>query len=316
MRNKTLAIGVVGIVIGLLLLSTAVVLAGSLDPSVGPADPGSQMYTLQQIYTRLSGGGDATKMTTFTEPSSVPGSTMHTLDEIYALALPARVPKTGAGDISGYTEDANEDGTLQKGVAWPNPRFITGTTGVVTDTLTGLIWLQNANCASLQRDWATAILTDVVSLNSAGTMNGNDCGDTSNGVSHQTDWRLPNVRELQSLVHYGSAVPRCPTRRERESGRRMVTPSPACSPPPIGRVRPRRRPAWLVDLTMAACSAIRPAPTMSGRCAADNDVSGLALRALWGDARGLRPLARRGKIRDVPIISIGRVCNERQATYT
>jgi hypothetical protein len=34
-------------------------------------------------------------------------------------------------------------------------------------------------------------------------MNGFECGDTSNGGSHQTDWRLPNVRELQSLVHYG-----------------------------------------------------------------------------------------------------------------
>ena len=54
------------------------------------------MYTLEQIYTRLSGGGNATKMTAFTEPSSGPGTgTMHTLDELYALAWPARVPKTG-----------------------------------------------------------------------------------------------------------------------------------------------------------------------------------------------------------------------------
>jgi len=34
-------------------------------------------------------------------------------------------------------------------------------------------------------------------------MNGNNCGDTSNAGSHQTDWRLPTLRELQSLIHYG-----------------------------------------------------------------------------------------------------------------
>ena len=94
-------------------------------------------------------------------------------------------------------------------MAWPNPRFITGTTGVVTDTLTGLIWLKNANCANAVRNWATA-LTDVAQLNTNGTMNGNNCGDTSNGGNHQTDWRLPNVRELQSIVHYGFFSPAVP----------------------------------------------------------------------------------------------------------
>ena len=95
---------------------------------------------------------------------------------------------------------------MQKGVAWPNPRFTDNTDGTITDNLTGLIWLKNANCANATRDWATA-LSDVTPLNSGGTMNGNNCGDTSNSGSHQTDWRRPNVRELQSLIHYGYANP-------------------------------------------------------------------------------------------------------------
>ena len=79
MRSKTLLIGVMGIVIGV-LLSTAVVFAGSLNPAAGPGDAGSQMFTLQQVYDRLNSGAAGTKMTAFTEPSSGPGSTMRTLD--------------------------------------------------------------------------------------------------------------------------------------------------------------------------------------------------------------------------------------------
>ena len=95
MRSKTLLVGV-GVVIGLLLAAAGIVVAGSLNPGAGPTEAGSQMYTVEQIYTRLTGGGDATKMAAFTEPSSGPtAGTMHTLDDLYALALPARVPKTG-----------------------------------------------------------------------------------------------------------------------------------------------------------------------------------------------------------------------------
>lgn len=93
-----------------------------------------------------------------------------------------------------------QDGALLKGVALPTPRFTNNGNGTVTDNLTGLIWLTNANCSNSSVDWATA-LTYVTSLNTTGTMNGNNCGDTSNAGSYQTDWRLPNRRELFSLIH-------------------------------------------------------------------------------------------------------------------
>jgi hypothetical protein len=83
MRTRYILIGVV---IGVLFASAAVTLAGNLNPSVGPAEAGSQMYTLEQIYDRLASGAAATKMDTFTEPTSGPGSTMHTLNEIMAKA--------------------------------------------------------------------------------------------------------------------------------------------------------------------------------------------------------------------------------------
>lgn len=114
----------------------------------------------------------------------------------------ALVPQTGQTAI--YA--AGDDGAIRAGVALPSPRFTDNSDGTITDKLTGLTWLKNANCPQLDRDWPTA-LADVASLNTDGTMNGHNCGDTSNGGTHQTDWRLPNIRELLSLVHFGFSEP-------------------------------------------------------------------------------------------------------------
>ena len=62
----------------------------------------------------------------------------------------------------------------------------------------------DANCAGAVGplpDWAQTF-TLVGELNATGTMNGADCGDTSGNGSHQTDWRVPNVREYLSLVNW------------------------------------------------------------------------------------------------------------------
>jgi hypothetical protein len=83
---------VIGIVVGFVLSSAAIVLAGSLDPPSGPNDAASQMYTLEQIYNRLDTGAVSAKMTAFTEPVAGPGTrTMRTLDEIMAK-VPAAKP--------------------------------------------------------------------------------------------------------------------------------------------------------------------------------------------------------------------------------
>ncbi len=212
-------------------------LGGSLD-SPGPPES-TYLYTLEDVYNRLLNGA-AGAPTAFTEPSAGPtAGTGHSLSEIMAQAptvddangatsdevangktawgltsgqwglltgtLSAPVPKTGQT----ISHTVGDDGDLEMGVAWPNPRFTDNSDGTVTDNLTGLIWLTNANCANATRPWATA-LTDVASLNSAGTMNDNNCGDTSNGGSWQTDWRLPNVREMHSLAHYSFIVPAVP----------------------------------------------------------------------------------------------------------
>ncbi len=94
-----------------------------------------------------------------------------------------------------------QDGEIRAGAVIPTPRFVDNTDGTLTDTLTDLIWLKNANCSQSVPNW-TSFLGNITQLNTDGTMPpyGTDCGDTSNGGSHQTDWRLPNVNELLSLA--------------------------------------------------------------------------------------------------------------------
>ncbi len=126
---------------------------------------------------------------------------------------PAPVPKTGQAACYDFTggeidcTDTGQDGDLQMGVS-VDPRFSDNGDGTITDNLTGLIWLQNANCGG-SMNWQAA-LDAVTELNMSGTMKGNNCGDTSNGGTHQNDWRLPNVRELASLIDYGQYGPALP----------------------------------------------------------------------------------------------------------
>jgi hypothetical protein len=92
------------------------------------------------------------------------------------------------GQMSSY--GTNDDGALQKGVVWPSPRFTDNINGTVTDNLTGLIWLKNANCFGVQ--WTDA-------LKDSGSLANGQCGLTDGSTAGQ--WRLPNVRELESLAN-------------------------------------------------------------------------------------------------------------------
>lgn len=97
--------------------------------------------------------------------------------------------------------DANgEDGELQKGVAWPTPRFTDNNNGTVTDNLTGLLWLKNANAFG-QQNWFAALDT------ANGCANG-QAGLTDGSVAGA--WRLPNTRELESLVDRSVHSPALP----------------------------------------------------------------------------------------------------------
>jgi hypothetical protein len=110
-------------------------------------------------------------------------------------AQPAPVAKTG--QTTSYL--AGDDGDLEKGIASPSPRFIDNGDETVTDNLTGLMWTQDSNLGDGFMTWNEAInYANSLSLGSEG------CGTS------YTDWRLPNVKELQSLIdfsNYNRALP-------------------------------------------------------------------------------------------------------------
>jgi hypothetical protein len=108
-----------------------------------------------------------------------------------AAGPPAPVAKTG--QTTSYS--VGDDGYLQKGIPSPNPRFTDNNNGTITDNLTGLIWMKNANCSAIsQKTWSEA-------LTAVGNLADGICGLSDGSLAG--DWRLPNVRELQSLVDYG-----------------------------------------------------------------------------------------------------------------
>lgn len=197
----------------MLALSAGFALAGSTNAPAAPTDVASAMWTLNDIYnvmnTRTTNITLRGGQTAFVEPSSGPTGTMHTLNEIMALVTNrAPVAKASSGTwltyLPSYTPVAGEDWYANggnNGVAWPGTRFTDNGNGTVKDNLTDLIWLKNVNVANTPTNWSAA-LSLVVELNTSGTMKGIGALDTSNGGSHQTDWRLPNIRELTSLLDY------------------------------------------------------------------------------------------------------------------
>ncbi len=108
----------------------------------------------------------------------------------------ALVSKTGQTSSYG----TRDDGALQEGVAWPTPRFTDNGNGTVTDNLTRLIWMKDANAFDT-KNWADA-------LSAANDLKSGDF-DLTDG-SKAGDWRLPNIKELQSLIDYGQARPALP----------------------------------------------------------------------------------------------------------
>jgi len=134
-----------------------------------------------------------------------------------------------------------QDGEYQLGDT-ASPRFTDNSDGTVTDNLTGLIWLKNANCsATLGGVAKTTTLVWADALTWSNNMANGSCGLSDGSVAG--DWRLPNINELASLIDYqvGSA-PRIPSGHPFSSVQSSLYWSSTS-------YRPRLSSAWVVNFT-------------------------------------------------------------------
>ena len=141
---------------------------------------------------------------------------------IAALAATPPAPIAKTGQTKCYSSDGSaiscagtgQDGDIRAGVELPSPRFTDNGDQTLTDMLTGLIWAKDANLmksrdpsfdadyfADFSDGWTESIGDGAVtwqrSLDYVNKLN----AESYLGFS---DWRLPNINELKSLLTMGA----------------------------------------------------------------------------------------------------------------
>jgi hypothetical protein len=184
--------------------------------------PDQDMCNLNDIYastpqpdaTNAAQAADVLSGKTFwaLNPSGQWGLTTGTVAELTAFALLAATGQNTCYNATGSViscAGTGQDGEYQLG-ATASPRFTNNNNGTITDNLTGLIWLQNANCAATLGGVAkTTTLVWADALTWSNNMASGSCGLTDGSVAG--DWRLPNITELESLVDLQNSSPSLPS---------------------------------------------------------------------------------------------------------
>jgi|SRR5215470_7306772 len=121
--------------------------------------------------------------------------------------LTTQPPPLQTGQITAY--GTGSDGDIQKGAS---RSYTDNGDGTITDRTTGLMWEKKSNDGMIH-DWTntytwsgasygtTYILDGTATTTFLATLNG------GGGFAGHTDWRIPNVNELQSIINYGQWNP-------------------------------------------------------------------------------------------------------------
>jgi Protein of unknown function (DUF1566) len=113
----------------------------------------------------------------------------------------AELPRTGQrtcfdqyGGSIDHT-DSGQDGDLQNGRKWPEPRFIDNGDGTVTDHLTDLMWMHDGQCLG-EISWPAAMTSGEL-LNAQKEPSSKAC----DLKAEYSDWFLPDIRQLETLFN-------------------------------------------------------------------------------------------------------------------
>jgi hypothetical protein len=127
--------------------------------------------------------------------------------EFPEINFPAPVWVTGQDQCYGIgteilCQNTLQDGEHQAGQPFPSPRFFDNADGTIADEFSGLTWLQDMNCIHTTGPYP--IPTGAVTWQEAlDFIAGVNDGTNSECGAGKTDWRLPNISELNSVLHYG-----------------------------------------------------------------------------------------------------------------
>jgi hypothetical protein len=117
-------------------------------------------------------------------------------------ARPLQTAQTTCYDASGNTGNTipcagtGQDGATQTGVAH---RYIDNGDGTISDRQTGLMWEKKSWDDSIHNQFSEYTWSDAFTVFIAGL-------DRTSFAGH-SDWRLPNINELQSVADYGTGYP-------------------------------------------------------------------------------------------------------------
>ena len=210
------------------LLAAPQALAGDLNPPAAPTDPGSALYTIEDLYKRLDDGTAGSKRVGgFAEPAAGPtAGTGRTLNEVMAKA-PAVDDAAGA-TAAEVTKDKKfwglrsgggwgvQTGTLDtgaipcSGTRWSNTaedtagRWCDNGNGTVTDLFghngkgKGLVWLKNAGWGEGKAWRVNEVNNHDDAHTRAGLLKSGEAGLADSSVAG--DWRLPTLEEFKALT--------------------------------------------------------------------------------------------------------------------
>jgi len=120
----------------------------------------------------------------------------------------AEISLPRSGQTTSYA--SGDDGAVMAGLQAPSPRFTDSGNGTVTDNLTGLVWLKNANCTEtvggVSKTGGTLVWANALAWSNS--LVSGKCNLTDGSITNQ--WRLPTRNELQTLIDASKSNPALP----------------------------------------------------------------------------------------------------------